>query len=92
MLHHLSERHRHKTAAVHFLLAALLVGCAVLVFHWPAGWRAVGTVAATSVAVHVGLALAGAGALFAAVRSHADGHRHEDVRPGATLHSPRFYD
>src|SRR5215475_5627342 len=63
-------------------------------------WRAIGSVAATSVALHagvavavdIGVALGGAGILFAALRSHTRRRRNHGAAPGATLHSPRFYD
>src|SRR5262249_26070207 len=43
-------------------------------------------------AVHIGVALGGAGILFAALRSHTRRRRDDGAAPGATLHAPRFYD
>jgi SAM-dependent methyltransferase len=85
---------------IHVLLAAVLVACAVVLAHWPSMWRAVAAVAATTfaahaglaIAIHFGVALAGTGVVVAAVRAHGRGHRDKHDKPGATLHSPRFYD
>jgi ubiquinone/menaquinone biosynthesis C-methylase UbiE len=85
---------------IHVLLAAVLVACAVVLAHWPSMWRAVAAVAATTfaahaglaIAIHFGVALAGTGVVVAAVHAHGRGHRDNHDKPGATLHSPRFYD
>jgi ubiquinone/menaquinone biosynthesis C-methylase UbiE len=84
----------------HLFLGATLVGCAVAVLHGPPAWRALGSVVATTLALHASLALTVhvavavglAGLLLAAPRSHARGHGKGGEAPGATLHSPRFYD
>ena len=85
---------------IHVLLAAVLVASAVVLAHWPSVWRAAAAVAATTfaahaglaIAIHFGVALAGTGVVLAAVRAHGRGHRDDGGKPGATLHSPRFYD
>jgi ubiquinone/menaquinone biosynthesis C-methylase UbiE len=85
---------------VHILLAAVLVACAVVLAHWPSMWRAVAAAAATTfaahagfaIAIHFGVALTGTGVVLAAVRAHRRGHHNHGSKPGATLHSPRFYD
>src|SRR5690349_7419468 len=85
---------------VHVLLAAVLVACAAVLAHWPSMWRTVAAVAATTfaahaglaIAIHFGVALAGMGIVVAAVRAHGREHRDDHDKPGATLHSPRFYD
>jgi ubiquinone/menaquinone biosynthesis C-methylase UbiE len=90
----------HGRLISHLLLAAVLVGCAVVLLHWPSLTRTVGAVVGAAFAVHAGvaivvhvvIALAGAGVVVAAVRSHGRGHRHDGEGPGATLHAPRFYD
>lgn len=100
MVQHLTRKPRHEMLKTHVLLGAVLVGCAVVLLHWPAMWRAIGSVAATSVAlhagvavaVHIGVALGGAGILFAALRSHTRRRRDDGAALGATLHAPRFYD
>ena len=97
MHHQLIGRSR---LGIHALLAAVLVACAVVVAHWPSMWRAVASVAGATFAAHAGLAiaihfgvgLAGTGVVIAAVRAHGREHRHDHDKPGATLHSPRFYD
>jgi predicted TPR repeat methyltransferase len=100
MGHHLTGKPRHEMLKTHLLLGAVLAGGAVVLLHWPSTWRAIGSVVATSVAlhtgvavaVHAGIALDGAGILVAALRSHGRRHRTDAEAPGATLHSPRFYD
>ena len=100
MGHDLTWKPRHQRLKTHLLLAAVLVGWAVVVLHWPSSWRTIGSVAATwvalhagvAVAVHAGVALGGASILFAALRSHVRRRRHDAEAPGVTLHSPRFYD
>jgi SAM-dependent methyltransferase len=85
---------------MHVLLAAVLVACTAVLAHWPSMWRAVAAVAATTFAAHAGLAiaihfsvaLAGTGVVVAAILAHGREHRHDHDKPGATLHSPRFYD
>jgi ubiquinone/menaquinone biosynthesis C-methylase UbiE len=85
---------------IHLLLAAVLVACAVILGHWPSVWRAVASAAGATFAAHAGLAVAthfgvalgGTGIVMAAVRAHGREHRHDHDKPGATLHSPRFYD
>ena len=99
MGNHLSEKLGAGRLNNHLLLGAALVVCAVVLLHWPSMSRAIGLVAGASVAlyvgiavaVHVGMALAGAGVFFA-VRSPARRRRNDGHGPGATLHSPRFYD
>ena len=100
MVQHLTGKTRHEMLTTHVLLGAVLVGSAVVLFRWPSTWRVIGSVAATSlalhagvaVAVHVGVVLCGAGILFAVLRSHTGRHRNHGAAPGATLHAPRFYD
>jgi ubiquinone/menaquinone biosynthesis C-methylase UbiE len=94
MPEHLTGKSR---LTLHLLLGAILVVCAVVIAHSASVWRAVasaapGTLAAyaaIAIAVHVGLALGGAGVLLGVLRSH--GRKGSDA-PGATLHAPRFYD
>src|SRR5262245_31441225 len=104
MGHHLTGKPRHKMLKAHLLFgAAVLVGFALVLSYlsyWPSTWRAIGGVAATSVALHAGAAVAihagivlgGAGILVAALRSHERRRRKDAEALGATLHSPRFYD
>src|SRR5262245_26618291 len=87
MVQHLTRKPRHEMLKTHVLLGSVLVGCAVVLLHWPAMWRAIGSVAATSVAlhagvavaVHIGVALGGAGILFAALRSHTRRRRDDEI-------------
>src|SRR5262245_1561892 len=100
MGHSLTGKPRHDMLRTHLLLGAILVGTAFVLLHWPSTRRAIGSVAATwvalhagvAVAVHAGIALGGAGILVAALRSHERRCRTDAEAPGATLHSPRFYD
>src|SRR5262245_56293986 len=101
MVHHLIGKPRHAMLKTHALFGAVPVGCAVALSQWPPMWRAIGSVAATlvalhagvAVAVHIGAALGGAGILFAALRSHIRRRRNDGAaHNGATLHAPRFYD
>jgi ubiquinone/menaquinone biosynthesis C-methylase UbiE len=92
MGHHPTETPRHKMLTAHLLLGSVLVGCAAVLLNLPFMSRAIGSVAATLVAVHVAAALGAGGILFAALRSHGRAHRKDGDALGATLHSPRFYD
>src|SRR5262249_4450478 len=85
MRQHLIGRPR---LAMYLLMAAALVAGAVIAARSPTLRRAVAALAAT----HVGLALAAAGVAGAAVLAHRRGRRKERREPGATLHSPRYYD
>lgn len=84
----------------HLLLGSVLVVCAVVLAHAPSVWRTVASVvgatfaahAGLAIAIHAGLALAAGGVLFTAIQAHGQRQRGNDAKPGATLHSPRFYD
>ena len=91
-------RHRRISKSrlgLHLLGGAVLVACAVVVAHSPSLWRAVGLVAAgtlaahagLAIAIHLGLALAGTGVLVlrprvgeGAARSQTIGSRWEKSR------------
>lgn len=85
---------------VHLLLGAVVVACAVIAAHSPSMRHAPASIAATAfaahaglaVAVHIGLALAGAGVVLGVLHGHGRSRHHDGKTPGATVHSPRFYD
>lgn len=93
MSHHLPH---HKFLRNHLLLGAVLLACALIVLHWPASWPVIGSVAVTSVALHVTAALlAGVGILIAALGalwSHTLARRDDRDAPGAVIRWARFYD
>jgi demethylmenaquinone methyltransferase/2-methoxy-6-polyprenyl-1,4-benzoquinol methylase/phosphoethanolamine N-methyltransferase len=98
--HHPTERSRDKILKSHlFLGAALLVGALALTF-WPATRPVRGSVAAMSVvihtgavvAIHLGIALAGAGILITGLWFHARGRGDKRSAPGATIRWPRLHD
>jgi ubiquinone/menaquinone biosynthesis C-methylase UbiE len=90
---------RPKIHKSHLLLFGFLLAGALALLLWPSHWRSIGSVAASSVAIHAGAAVAfhlgvagaGVGVLFAVLR-HGRRHRREGKDASATLHSPRFYD
>ena len=96
MSHHLADRPRHHIVRNHLLLGAVLLGCALVLLHWPSSWPVIGSVAVTSVVVHAGAALlAGVGILVAALGalwSRTLAHRDDHDAPGATIRWARFYD
>jgi len=96
MGHHLIDKPRHKFLKSHLLLGAVLLACALILMHWPATWPVIGSVAVTSVALHVAAGLlAGVGILVAALGalwSHTLARRDDHDAPGAVIRWARFYD
>jgi len=94
MSHHLTDK--HKIFKSHLVLGVVLVASALVLVRWPSILVALGAVAGihvgVAIAVHVALALAGGGILATAVRSHVRTRSGGYGSPGATHHSPRFYD
>lgn len=78
------------------MLGAVLLACALIPMHWPSTWLVIGSVAVTSIVVHIEAALlAGAGILvvaFGALWSRTLARRDDRDAPGATIRWARFYD
>lgn len=90
---------RNRRAHLILLLGMAALACALASAYGgrPVGLAAAGALvihAGLGAGVHLGLAIAGAGLLFAAFRAHRRLRRGggADTGPGATLHSARFYD
>ena len=96
MSHHLTDRPRHHIIRNHLLLGAVLLGCALILLHWPSTWPVIGSVAVSSIVLHAGAALlAGIGILIAALGalwSRTLAQRDDRAAPGATIRWARFYD
>jgi len=92
---HSSHPPSHKIRKSHIALGAILVGGGLVLVLRPAmGWLAAGLVAVPvglAVAIHLGLLLAGSGALIAVLRARSR-RQAGGAELGTTLHSPRLYD